>query len=69
LTGYWGEVALEVGMHRFTSPAVFVEGWRFPYALLGQLGFFDRFRVLFSNGPGQRFLEVLPLGVEEERQP
>jgi hypothetical protein len=50
-TAFFHEVRLVVGSAMVEIRAGFIAGFRFPYGLLGQAGFFDRFQVTLRNHP------------------
>ena len=59
MTAHFHDVGLMVGDVRVTIRAGFVTGLRFPYGILGQAGFFDRFVVTMSSAPPRPYIEVL----------
>ena len=58
-TAYFHTVQLVVGASMVEILAGFIYGFRFPYGLLGQHGFFDHFRVGFERTAVSPHVEVI----------
>ena len=57
-TAYFHTVQLVVGSSMVDILAGFIYGFRFPYGLLGQHGFFDNFTVVFEKTAPAPHVEV-----------
>ena len=59
LTAYFHDIEIEVGGHRFDCYAGFSRDIEnMPYGLLGQVGFFDLFNVIFDYKKGRTELKL-----------
>lgn len=57
-TAYFHSVQLVVDSSMVEILAGFIDGFRFPYGLLGQHGFFSHFRVVFERTASAPYVEV-----------
>lgn len=56
--GFCHSVYLEVGGEEFLSRVIFCYGLKIPYGILGEEGFFERFRVVFDLSAKQIHMTV-----------
>lgn len=56
--GYWGDIEIKVGTHRYTTTVLFADIEEIGHGILGQRGFFDHFEVGLSYQ--EQKIEITP---------